>query len=145
MIFKIQRALELHELYWICHTSRVSITKDRPQYLSDTHKKYLNTCSIQPRCYLTYKLQLNQRKCSIYCSEKHTLNKNAFRCVPPASVAVPPATHAPPPATSPWYVCPLPCMPSCHTCSLWTEWLTYRCKNITFPQLCLRAVITFKS
>ena len=84
-----------------------------------------------------------------------------LQCMPPSSprVPLPPCTPlryaCPPFATHPplYHTCPsLPCMPSplCHAChpplcharpALWTEWLTDRCKNITFPQLSLWAVI----
>ena len=87
-------------------------------------------------------------------------------CVPSTSAAVSPAMHTPsathillphmsplpctPPAMhaptmhAPCHTC-LPAMhtPSCHARPLWTKWLTDRCRNITYPQLHLRAVITW--
>ena len=75
-------------------------------------------------------------------------------CVPPASVAAspartPPARHAPPHmpplchAHHPLHhTCPspLPCIPPFATHALPVNRMTDRCKNITLPQLRLRAV-----
>ena len=87
----------------------------------------------------------------------------------PLCHACPPAMHDPCRAClpSPCHACPLPrmllpptmhppahtCPPPCHThppclpCTppLWTEWLTDRGENITFPQLRLRTVKIFLS
>ena len=85
---------------------------------------------------------------------------------PPAMHAplprMPPPCMPPPPHMPPCHICPLPRMPPGHACPptcppptstmhalcpsthaspLWTEWLTDRCKNITFRKLRLRAVI----
>ena len=71
-------------------------------------------------------------------------------CMPPfhhACPLCPPllpfARHTPLPCTPPLCMPPLPHIPPspCIPCPLWTEWLTDRYKNITFPQLRLRAVI----
>ena len=66
----------------------------------------------------------------------------AVGCVPSAAVVVSPATYAPPATHAPHHTCPLPCpSPTMHAATLWTEFLTHACENITFPQLLLRTVI----
>ena len=67
-------------------------------------------------------------------------------CTPSCHACPPCHTHhAHPAATHAPYAHLLPCMSpmhtSCHACPPpWTEWLTDKRKNITFPQLRLRAV-----
>ena len=83
----------------------------------------------------------------------HTICCGGHLSCPHPLPCMPPTTHTPCHACPPATHTPLPCMPLCHAClpchafplpcmpPLWTEWLTDRCENITFPQLCLQMVI----